>query len=136
MARGSPVGPVQVVRVQHSPDISGRANARAGCGRRAAAHRPDGRARCERRTDRRRIYAILRPVLRAVLQQLGLRRADPSNGPVLLRVPQERGQSAPADAVRVPQDEEPVHVHVARGPSRVRACLPKHQARVHAVFHG
>jgi len=75
-------------------------------------------------------------VLRAVLQQLGLRRADPGDGPVLLRVPQERGQPAPADAVRVPQDEEPFHVHVARGSSRVRACLPEHQARVHAVFHG
>lgn len=127
---------MQVVRVQHPSDISGRADARAGRGRRAAAHRPDGRARRERRTDRRRVHAVLRPVLRAVLQQLGLRRADPGDGPVLLRVPQERGQPTPANAVRVPQDEESVHVHVARGPSRVRARLPEHQAWVHAVFHG
>jgi len=81
---------VQVVRVQHPPDIPGRADAGAGGRRRGAAHRPDGQARGARPADRRRVHAVLRPVLRAVLQQPGLRRADPSHRPVLLRVPQER----------------------------------------------
>lgn len=136
MARSGPVGPVQVVRVQHPPDIPGRADAGTGRGGRGTALRPDGPDRGERGADGRRVHAVLRPVFRAVLQQPGLRRPDPSHRPILLRVPQERGQSAPADAVRLPEDEEPVHVHVTRRPQRVRAGLPEHQARVHAVLHG
>jgi len=127
---------VQVVRVQHPPDIPGRADAGTGGRGRGTALRPGGPARGERGADGRRVHAVLRPVFRAVLQQPGLRRPDPSHRPILLRVPQERGQLAPADAVRLPEDEEPVHVHVARRPQRVRARLPEHQARVHAVLHG
>jgi len=89
-----------------------------------------------RRADGRRIHAVLRPVFRAVLQQPRVRRADPGDRPVLLRVPQERGQLALADAVRVPEDEEPVHVHVARGPLRLRARVQEHAARLHAVLYG
>jgi len=127
---------MQMVRVQHPPNISGRADARAGRRCRGAAHRPDGPTRGKRRADGRRVHAVLWPVFRAVLQQPGLRRADSSHWTILLRVPQERGQPAPADAVCVPEDEEPVHVHLARGPQRMRARLPEHQAWVHAVLHG
>lgn len=147
---------MQVVHVQHAPDIPGRADARVGGRGRPSAHRPRststvvpaagrfavvvvvvhvlGRRRF--RADGRRVHAVLRPMLRAVLQQPRVRRTDPGHRPILLRVPQERGQLAPTDAVRVSKDEESVHVHVARGPQRLRAGVPEHPARVHAVLHG
>lgn len=121
-----------MVRVQHAPNIPGRADAGTSGRGRSTAHRPGQVIGA----DGRRVYAVFRPVLRAVLQQPGLRRGDPSHRPVLLRVPQERGQPAPADAVRVSQDEQPVHVHVARGPQRLRAGVPEQQARIHTIFYG
>lgn len=133
---------MQVVRVQHSPHIPGQSDAGTGGSGGRVAHRPRPAPLSPvagnggRRADGRRVHAVLRPVLCAVLQQPRLRRAHPGHRPVLLRISQERGQPAPADAVRVPQDEEPFHVHVARGQQRLRARLPEYPDRVHPVLHG
>lgn len=73
MARGGPAGPVQVVRVQHASHLPGQADAGSGHGRGRAAHRSGQIGRGRRgRAHVRELHAVLRTVLRAVLQQPGI----------------------------------------------------------------